>query len=112
MIKYHILIVIAVILSTCGQIFLKIGVKKNKYKHYIYLYLNVHTITGYIFLFSATLFSLYSLRILPVKVLAFILPLSFIFVMLFSKIFLKESISKLHIIGTILIGIGILVFNY
>ncbi|OHD06009.1 MAG: hypothetical protein A2086_06020 [Spirochaetes bacterium GWD1_27_9] len=111
MLKYYIFLLIAIILTSISQILLKIGAKKSKNKKFIYLYLNFFTIFGYFLLFLSTIFSLFSLKYVDLKVLIFFLPLTYIFIGISSFIILKERINKFQIIGFIIIITGLVIFN-
>jgi len=111
MYKYYFFLFLGVLFTSFGQVLLKTGVKNNKEKHFILLYLNFHTILGYFLLFSATLFNLYVLKFMPLKVMAFIVPLSFILVVFFSKCLLDEKITKYQVIGSFVIILGIIIYN-
>jgi drug/metabolite transporter (DMT)-like permease len=51
------------------------------------------------------------MSVVPLRDMAFILPAVYVLVPLFSKIFLKERFGKQTIIGTLIMVVGIVIFN-
>lgn len=101
----------AVILTVISQIFLKLGAKKAINKNIIFLYLNPNTILGYFFLLIVTLLNLFAYKILPLKFAIILLPITFILVIILSKLILKENLFRKQIIGILIITLGIVIFN-
>jgi len=119
MLKYSLLL-LAILIGAIGQILLKIGVNQslpqignvNSFKEIfliIFIFLKNYWIVTAILLYALGLFVW--LFILTKFELSYVFPLMasiYIFILLFSWIFLKENIDLLRIIGTILITIGII----
>ncbi len=100
-----ILIIIIVILTSLGQVLLKKGA--NSKNHYIKI---KYIILGYTVFIIIIWLSYLLMQVIPLKYFIVIMSLNYIAIMLSSKIFLNESISKRKIIGTLLIAIGIYIF--
>lgn len=110
MIYYLILMLSAILLTAIGQIFLKIGSKKIQ-RHFWDPYLNPASFTGYFIYLISTILLLFSFQEIPLKLFAALSALNFIFILIFSGIFLNEKISKMKIIAILLIATGVAVFN-
>lgn len=100
----------SVFISSCSQIILKIGSKKS-YKNKIKEYLNIYVLSGYCILGLATIFAIWSLKGIELKSAPILNSVSYIYILVLSKIFLNEKISKQKIIGNLLIIVGVIVFN-
>lgn len=110
MLKYYILLYLAVILAAVGQIFLKIGANREGIR-FLALYINPWVAIGLASMVGSMLLNLKGLHQVPLKDMAFILPSVYILVPLLAKIFLKEQYSKQTMMGTLIIFLGIVIFN-
>lgn len=106
-----VLMFIAIVFTGLGQVLLKTGSKCRKSQKFWDPYLNPATFAGYCLYLASTLFLLYSLQEIPLKLFAAVSSLNFIIVLLFSGIFLGERITRLHILAILLITAGVAVFN-
>lgn len=111
----------AILIGTIGQILLKIGVNQSiplvsevhsleNLLSAVFIFLKNYKILSAIFLYSFGFFLW--LFILTKFELSYVFPLMatiYIFILLFSWIFLKEDINTLRVIGTLLIALGILI---
>ena len=109
MIFYVLILFASVIISAYSQILLKKAALR-KYKSFIYEYLNPSVIISYMIFFLAIFLDMIGLKKVPVSYIPIIESSSYVFVILFSKIFLKEEFSRKKIIAMILILAGIAVF--
>jgi drug/metabolite transporter (DMT)-like permease len=101
---------IGVVMTALAQVLLKAGA--NKYlNNNIRLFLNGYAIVGYLMMFSVTLISLYIFKYLGLKYALIFLPSTYILVLLFSFILLKEKITQRKILQYIIISLGIIIFN-
>lgn len=102
---YLLLFILSILISAFSQILLKKGsVSKN-------IYLNKFTIFGYLIMIFATFLTLYSYREINLSLGQVLQSLSFVFVVILSKLFLKEKIDKNKILGILIIILGIIIFN-
>lgn len=94
------------LIAAFSQVLLKksaLSAHKNK----LYEYLNPLVIVGYTLMLSCTLISTITLRVIPLSIGTLLESGSYIFVLILSRVFFKEKITKNKIIGTFLIAIGI-----
>ena len=107
--KYVLILVFSVFVASCSQILLKIASGKE-YKSIIREYLNVRVIVGYGMMFASTILTILAFKGLDYKNGPIIESVGYIFIMLLSRIFLKEKITLKKVIGNLLILVGIVVF--
>jgi drug/metabolite transporter (DMT)-like permease len=100
---------IAIVLTGVGQVVLKIGSNKNQ--KFWDPYLNPVSIAGYCLYLISTVFLFYSLKEIPLKLLAAVSSLNFIIVLLMSGIFLNEHITRIKFLAVALIMTGVIIFN-
>jgi small multidrug resistance pump len=102
----------SVFLTGVGQTLLKIGARKiGRKDRAVSVYLNPYVITAYGLFFMVTMFSVYALKEINLKVLSSLASLNFFIVMLLSYLVLKETANKGQIIGIGLVIFGIIIFN-
>ena len=102
MIKYIGLFIMSILIASFSQIILKKGACQGN------IYINKYTICGYTLMIISTFFGYKGVTLSLGQILQ---SLSFIFVIILSKLFLKEKISKKQVIGIIIIIIGIIVYS-
>ena len=107
--SYVILLIASVLIASCSQIVLKMSASKQ-YKSIIKEYLNLRVIIGYTMMVISTILTILAFRGLDYKNGPIIESLGYIFVMILSRMFLKEKITKKKVLGNALILIGIVVF--
>ena len=108
--KYFLLLIFSVFIASISQILLKISANR-KYDKRIKEHLNPYVIIAYsIFCFSLIL-TILALRGLELKNVPIIESTGYIYILILSRIFLKEKITKYKIGGSFLIILGIIVFN-
>ena len=108
--RYSLVYVASVLISSISQIILKHAAKKN-YSSPISEYLNPWVCGAYVLFFGSTLLTTFSLRYLNLSTGTVLESSGYIFVFLFSYLFLKERIGKRKLIGMAVILIGILIFT-
>ena len=96
-------------LSAFSQILLKKSADK-KYINKIAEYVNVRVITAYTLLSSTILFNMYALQFISFKLSNIVGNATYIFVIILSKLFLDESITRKDYLGILIIIIGISIF--
>lgn len=99
-----VLFLICVLASSCGQVFLKIGAKKQ-YKG-IRQYFNFYVVVGYVIFFAMTLCSTYLYRYISIVIGTIWDSFGYVFVSILSIICFKEKWSKKKTIGILFIIIG------
>lgn len=109
MIFYIAILIFSVFISAFSQVLLKKSALKT-YDSFIKEYLNFYVVPAYAIYFLAVFLDLLALRKVPVSFVPVAEASSYVFVLLFGKIFFKENFSKMKILAMILILTGIIVF--
>lgn len=109
--SYFFILIFSVFIASVSQILLKISARKE-HSSLIREYVNAYVITGYAFLFISTIFTIIAFQGLSYKNGPLIESSGYIFVMLLSRIILKEKMTKRKIIGNLLILCGILIYYF
>lgn len=109
-IKYSLIMLCAVLVSSVSQIGLKISSNKN-YESRLKEYLNPWVITSYALFFSATLITIFAMRIISVSRAMILESAGYIFVTVLSCAFLKERCSIKKTAGIFLILLGVIVYS-
>lgn len=107
---FYILMYVAVLLAATGQVFLKIGAGRGGFDVYI-IRLNIWIILGLCAMVMSMLLNVRGLSVVPLRDMAFILPTVYIAVPVFSRIFLGEKLGRQTLIGTLIIIVGVVIFN-
>ncbi len=100
---------LGVLISSASQILLKKSADK-KYSSKIKEYLNLNVIISYTIFFIATLITIFAFKKVPASMGPILGATGYIFVAIFSWIFLKEKISKMKMLGLGIIVAGILIY--
>jgi len=101
---------VAQFLAAGGQLLLKLGSNREGW-NMVVLRLNTRVLLGLIAMIVSMLLNVRALSVIPLRDMAFILPTTYILVPVFSYIFLGERINPQTIAGTVIIVIGVVVFN-
>lgn len=108
--KFSIFILLfSVFISAFSQVLLKKSALRS-YGSFWREYLNVYVLSAYAIYFLAVFLDLLALKKVPVSFVPVAEASSYIFVLIFGKIFFKEQFSKRKIIAMIMILAGILIF--
>jgi len=99
----------AIVIPSISQVFLKSGASNKA--SFIKSFLNWKTIVGYCSLLMVTILNVYAMQTIELKTITAWIGTSYILVILFSFIFLKEKIDLFKIIGCSLIVLGVLIFT-
>lgn len=106
---YYIGVVITAFASAVSQILLNVSAEK-KYRSKIKEYLNPWVISSYVILAIVLVTNIYLLGFMNLKEENAIAASTYVFVLVLSRIILKEKITIKKVLGNILIIIGILIF--
>ena len=98
--------ILIILLTTVGQVFLKLGADKAGDARLI----NGHVLFAYILFLITVLLSYFLMKIIDMKYFTVIMSLNYVTVVVAAKMFLSEEIKKDRIVGTILITLGVVVF--
>lgn len=107
--KYMLWLVLSVAVASLSQILLKKSAQKT-YPNLIREYLNVGVILGYGMMVLSTLLTVAGYAGLEYKNGAVIESLGFVLVMILSRMFLGEKITRKKVLGNALILAGIVIF--
>lgn len=109
MILYSAVLIFSVFISAFSQVLLKKSALKS-YDSFIREYLNLYVVPAYAIYFLAVFLDLIALRKVPVSFVPVAEASSYIFVLLFGRIFFRESFSKRKVLAMGLILAGIIVY--
>lgn len=98
--------ILIILLTTVGQILLKVGADKSQNQRLI----NGYVLLGYVLFLITVLLSYFLMKVIPMKYFTVIMSLNYITVMIAAKIFLNEEIKTDRLIGTVMVAFGVLVF--
>lgn len=108
--KYGFLCLFSVFIASVSQVLLKISANKS-HKNKISEYLNSFVIIAYGMFILSTLLTVMSLVGISLSNVSTFESAGYIFILILSRIFLKESITFSKLAGNLLIITGILIFN-
>ncbi|SFC77756.1 EamA family transporter [Butyrivibrio sp. YAB3001] len=106
---YFFMMIISEFVSASSQMLLKKSAGKE-YRSFIREYLNGWVICGYGLLFLAMVISIFCYSGLGYMGVVVLEPINYILVMIMSRIFFKEKITKKKLLGVMLIICGIVIF--
>ncbi|WP_407425903.1 multidrug ABC transporter [Treponema sp.] len=109
MILYIAILFFSVFISAFSQVLLKKSALKT-YTSFIKEYLNLYVLPAYAIYFVAVFLDLIALKKVPVSFVPVAEASSYIFVLIFGRLFFKEKFSKKKILAMSLILTGIIVF--
>ena len=111
MLNKHVAVALfSLILSSLSQVLLKKSSGETR-KRLIFEYLNVKVCVAYSVIFVCAILTVYALKGMDYKYVTAIESLSYILIMLFSRLFLKEKITLRKMIGNCVIVLGVLIFS-
>ena len=107
--SYSFLILITAFGSAVSQILLNLSNRKE-HKGRIFEYLNLYVIGSYGILAIVLVANAYIMQFVQLKIAHALAATTYFFVMILSRIILKEKITKNKLIGNLLILLGITIF--
>ena len=108
--KYIILFLAAVFISSVSQIMLKKSANKT-YENKINEYINPWVIIAYVLFFGATLVNVIAYKYVPLSLGPILESSGYFFVTILGVIFLKEKVGKRKAFGLLIVLFGIIIFN-
>jgi len=106
---YILILIFSVFISAFSQVLLKKSALKT-YSSFLREYLNIYVVPAYAIYFLAVFLDLIALKKVPVSFVPVAEASSYIFVLVFGKIFFNECFSKRKILAMLLILAGIAIF--
>lgn len=108
--KYIILFLCSVFVSSISQIMLKKSANKT-YDNALKEYLNPWVIIAYGLFFASTLITVTAYKYVPLSLGPILESSGYFFVTILGMIFLKEKVGKKKALGLLVILAGIIIFN-
>ena len=109
--KYLLLFLFSVFIASFSQILLKKSANKNHANEWRE-YFNKYIIIAYFIFFISTILTIIAYKGVELKYGPIIESVGYIFILIMSKIFLDEKITKNKLLGILLIILGVVVFNF
>lgn len=107
---YMLLMFAMTFLTGISQVLLKKSANKT-YEKWIYEYLNWQVILAYGIFFGVLLVNTYAYTQVDMKYGAVIDTFSYVFVMIFSWLLLREKFSRRKVVGNLVIMAGVLIYT-
>ena len=107
---YAVVKIISVVIAALSQVLLKISANK-KYDNRIKEYLNPLVIIAYGIFGLSMLMGVYSLKGITISLSYVLESLSYILIPILGFMFFKEKLNKMQFIGTLIIIVGVLLYN-
>lgn len=106
---YSLILLSSTFLASISQVLLK---KSSQKQHGGLLkeYLNPQVIGAYALFFFCTLLTLYSLKVVPLGLGAILETTGYIYITVFGVLIFKEKITRMKILGMVLLVCGIIVY--
>jgi small multidrug resistance pump len=100
-----------VLVASTGQILMKKGALRSGSRSLTRSFLDPYLIAGYLLMLVSTITATIALKVLPLRVTVSLLPLGYLNVVLLSVTVLREKMKRHHVLGMLIILIGIVVFH-
>lgn len=110
MAKYFAIAIFSGILSSFSQILLKKSAQLKR-ESVVKEYLNIYVISGYVITAFCMLLTILAYRGMPFKYGAVLESLSYLYIMVLSRVLLGEKLTRKKITGNIIIVIGVIIFS-
>ena len=107
---YMLILFITTFFTAFSQVLMKQSAQRE-YKSWIYEYLNWRVILAYGIAFTVLLVNTYAYTEVEIKYASIIDAFSYVNVMIFSYVLLKEEFTKKQLLGNLIIIAGILVYT-
>ncbi|HSK17851.1 MAG TPA: EamA family transporter [Longimicrobiales bacterium] len=109
--KTLLLVLAAVVFSVIGQLFLKSGAQHlaghGRVQFLLAAFRNAHVVAGLAAWAASTICWLYVLRVAPLSRAYGLTSLTYVLILLASVHLYDEQVRRVHVVGTVLIVIGI-----
>jgi len=109
--KTIVLVLAAVVFSTLGQLFLRSGARHlaglGRLEFLLAAVRDVHVVSGLLAWITSTIFWLYVLRVAPLSRAYGLTSLTYVLILMASVWLFDEQVRRLHVVGTLLIVMGV-----
>lgn len=109
--EYYAAAFMGAFLTAVAQVFLKYGAIRKKNRHFFSKFYNPFSLAGYFTFVIVTLLNLYALQEIRLIDMVYIVPLSFVLVLLGSRFIFGEKLSIRQVVGFFILLFGIVLFN-
>ncbi|PCJ57076.1 MAG: hypothetical protein COA79_17245 [Planctomycetota bacterium] len=109
MINYYITLALAILITAFSHLLLKSGV--NLSDSYIKSFFHWRTLSAYFFLGIAALLVVFAMKKIPLGQVTVLASINYAFILVLSKLFLKEPIHQRQYVGVLTIIAGIVLYN-
>lgn len=110
MVKYFIIAIISGMLSSFSQILLKKSAQREE-ESIVKQYINPYVIGGYAITATCMILTILAYRGMPFKYGAVLESLTYLYIMVLSRIFIGEKLTKKKVIGNLIIVAGVIIFS-
>jgi len=110
MAKYFAIMIFSGMLSSFSQVLLKKS-SMTKRDSIVKEYINPYVIIGYMITALCMILAMIGYKGVPFKYGAVLESLTYLYIMVLSRIFLKEKLTRKRILGNIIIVAGVVVFG-
>ena len=107
---YMLILFATTFFTAISQVLMKTSAQRE-YKSWIFEYLNWRVITAYGIVFAVLMINTYAYTEVEIKYASIIDAFSYVNVMVFSYLLLKEQFTKRQLLGNLIIIAGILVYT-
>lgn len=104
-------LILVIAFTGISQTLLKMGAKQSSEKKLFSAYINSCTFTAYFLYMVVTVFTVYALKEIPLKLFYTATSLKFVLVLILSKLVLCEKIDSNKVIAMGFIICGVIIFN-
>jgi multidrug transporter EmrE-like cation transporter len=104
-------LVLVIAFTGFSQTLLKVGANQAYEKRFIAAYINPYTFAAYGLYLLVTLFTVYALKDIPLKLFYTATSLKFVLILFLSKLILYERIDHRKVVAIGLIVFGVIIFN-
>ncbi len=108
--NYIIIFLCSVFISSVSQIILKKSADVE-YKNVLQEYMNIRVVVAYSMFFASTVLTMYAYKGVPLSFGVLLEASGYIYVPVLSYLFLGEKITRLKIVGALLIILGICCYS-
>ena len=110
MLKYFAIMIFSGFLSSFSQVLLKKSALTKK-ETLVKEYINLYVVSGYAITATCMILTMIAYRGVPFKYGAVLESLTYIYIMILSRLLLKENLTKKKVFGNLIIVIGVIIFS-
>ncbi len=100
-----------VTMASVGQVLLKKGAVRGRRGTILASFLDPYVLAGYTLMLASTITSTIALKVLPLSLTVALQPVGYVLVVLLSVTVLSERMRRRHVLGALVILLGVVIFN-